>query len=134
MIGNSGFKNHLTACETKHKDTETETQTNPQNRTENGQNPEQTQTEQPPEEQDMPEHVDAEPVDTEKIVIIHDGKPKKTEQGETAADRFFNAVGRFLEDYGEVVGAMISPIAAAYAEAQQPPPPPQQQQITGEEW
>ena len=136
-IGNSGFKNHLTACEKKHKDTETETQTNPQNRTEEEQTPEQTEHEpqtetEEEEEEEMPEHVDAELVEAEQVIIVHDGKKKK--DGPMAStDNFFDSLGRFLENYGEVLGAAVAPIAAAYAERSQPPEP-EEEEITGEEW
>ena len=142
-VGNSGFKNHVTACEKKHKDKDPEPQTDPQNQAETEQNPAQTEQNsqiQPEEEKEkLLEHVDAELVGTknvaEKVVIIHNGKPKKKDGSTSSTDNFFDGLGRFLENYGEVLGAALAPIAAAYAERSQPQTEePEQPQITGEEW
>lgn len=137
LIGNSGFKNHVAACEKKHNEPQTETQnrdeetqTDPlkqqlaqlQTRT-------QIQTEKQ-EDDEMPDHIDAEPV-----ILIHHGDTKttnNTSQEVTAFDRFFDAAGRFLDSHGETVAAVIAPLAVAFAESKQQQQPAQT--ATGEEW
>jgi len=141
QVGNSGYKNHVTACEKKHKAIDTEFK-EIQNREEK--NEKTTQTQPQPNEQEeteMPEiQTETEP-QTGEVILIHDTLPNSvkgnTAGQETSMDRFFEAAGRFLDKNGEIVAAVLAPIAVAFSEKaqqQQAQQQPQTQEITGEEW